>query len=174
MRRAAIVSPVRTPVGAFGGALRDVPVETLGSVVTKAVLERTGLDPAWIEDVTFAQSYANSETPCVGRWIALEARLPIEVPGLQTDRRCGGGLQAIATAAMMVQTGACDVVLAGGVESMSRSAKRTIPMTGPSNTNVDAPWEKHALGNVAVAQQPSRHRRISRPDRRWRGGVTFF
>ena len=120
MRRAAIVSPVRTPVGAFGGALRDVPVETLGSVVTKAVLERTGLDPARIEDVTFAQSYANSETPCVGRWIALEAGLPIEVPGLQTDRRCGGGLQAIATAAMMVQTGACDVVLAGGVESMSR------------------------------------------------------
>ena len=62
MRRAAIVSPVRTPVGAFGGAMRDVPVETLGSVVTKAVLERTGLDPARIEDVTFAQSYANSET----------------------------------------------------------------------------------------------------------------
>ena len=88
--------------------------------MTKAVLERTGLDPAWIEDVTFAQSYANSETPCVGRWIALEAGLPIEVPGLQIDRRCGGGLQAIATAAMMVQTGACDVVIAEGVESMSR------------------------------------------------------
>ena len=79
-----------------------------------------GLDPAWIEDVTFAQSYANSETPCVGRWIALEAGLPIAVPGLQIDRRCGGGLQALATAAMMVQTGACDVVIAEGVESMSR------------------------------------------------------
>lgn len=128
MRRAAIVSPVRTPVGAFGGALRDVPVEILGSVVTKAVLERTGLDPASIEDVTFAQSYANSETPCVGRWIALQAGLPIEVPGLQTDRRCGGGLQAIATAAMMVQTGACDVVLAGGVESMSRIEYYTTDM----------------------------------------------
>lgn len=120
MRRAAIVSPIRTPVGAFGGALRDVPVETLGSVVTRAVLDRTGLDPALIEDVVFAQSYANSETPCVGRWIALSAGLPIEVPGLQTDRRCGGGLQSLVTAAMMVQTGACDVVLAGGVESMSR------------------------------------------------------
>jgi len=120
MQRAAIVSPLRTPVGAFGGALRDVPVETLGSVVTRAVIEEAGLDPARIEDVVFAQSYANSETPCVGRWIALEAGLPIDVPGLQTDRRCGGGLQAIVTAAMMVQTGACDVVLAGGVESMSR------------------------------------------------------
>jgi acetyl-CoA C-acetyltransferase len=120
MRRAAIVCPLRTPVGAFGGALRDVPVETLGSIVTRAVLEQTGLDPAHVDDVVFAQSYANSETPCVGRWIALEAGLPIDVPGLQIDRRCGGGLQAIVTAAMMVQTAACDIVLAGGVESMSR------------------------------------------------------
>jgi acetyl-CoA C-acetyltransferase len=120
MRRAAIVSPLRTPVGAFGGALKTVPVETLGSIVATAVIDRSGIDPALIEDVVFAQSYANSETPCVGRWIALSAGLPIEVPGLQLDRRCGGGLQALVTAAMMVQTGACDVVLAGGVESMSR------------------------------------------------------
>src|SRR5580698_6382007 len=105
MQRAAIVSPLRTPVGTFGGALRDMPVETLGSIVTQAVLRESGLDPARIDDVVFAQSYANSETPCVGRWIALEAGLPIEVPGLQIDRRCGGGLQAIITAAMMVQTG---------------------------------------------------------------------
>lgn len=119
MRRAAIVSPVRTPVGAFGGALRPISVEKLGSVVVTEVLKRTGLDPALIEDVVFAQSYANSETPCVGRWIALEAGLPVHVPGMQLDRRCGGGLQAITTAAMMVQSGACDVVLAGGVESMS-------------------------------------------------------
>jgi acetyl-CoA C-acetyltransferase len=119
MRRVAFVSPLRTPVGTFGGSLRPMPVEDLGAAVTKAVLERTGIDPALIEDVIFAQSYANSETPCVGRWIALHAGLPIEVPGMQLDRRCGGGLQAIVTAAMMVQTGACDVVLAGGVESMS-------------------------------------------------------
>jgi acetyl-CoA C-acetyltransferase len=119
MRRAAIVSPVRTPVGSFGGSLRSIPVERLGSVVVNAVLERTGIDPDRIEDVVFAQSYANSETPCVGRWIALAAGLPLRVPGMQLDRRCGGGLQAIITAAMMVQTGACDVVIAGGVESMS-------------------------------------------------------
>ena len=119
MRRVAFVSPVRTPVGSFGGSLQPVPVEELGAVVVKAVLARSGLDPARIEDVVFAQSYANSETPCVGRWIALHAGLPIEVPGMQLDRRCGGGLQALITAAMMVQTGACDVVLAGGVESMS-------------------------------------------------------
>ncbi len=119
MRRAAIISPLRTAVGRFGGALKDVPVERLGASVVNAVLERTKLDPALIDDVVFAQSYANSETPCIGRWIALEAGLPITVPGMQLDRRCGGGLQAIASAAMMVQTGAADVVVAGGVESMS-------------------------------------------------------
>jgi len=128
MRRAAIVNPVRTPVGAFGGALRAVPVETLGGIVAKETLKRSGLDPKLVEDVVFAQSYSNSETPCVGRWIALDAGFPIEVPGVQTDRRCGGGLQALVTAAMMVQTSACDVVLAGGVESISNVEYYTTDM----------------------------------------------
>lgn len=119
MRRAAIVSPVRTAVGTFGGSLRTVCVEDLGAAVVNALLSRTGLDAARIDDVVFAQSYSNGETPCVGRWIALQAGLPIDVPGMQLDRRCGGGLQAVVTAAMMVQTGAADVVIAGGVESMS-------------------------------------------------------
>ena len=119
MRRAAIVSPVRTPVGKFLGALADVSVETLAATVVKEVVARTGVDPALIEDVVFAQGYANGEAPCVGRLAALAAGLPLEVPGLQLDRRCGGGLSAIATAAMMVETGAADVVIAGGVESMS-------------------------------------------------------
>ena len=92
LRRAAIVAPLRTPVGAFGGALKSVSVEALGAVVAKAVLAQTGLDPKLIDDVVFAQSYANGETPCVGRWVALQAGLPIEVPGMQLDRRCGGGL----------------------------------------------------------------------------------
>ncbi|MGV9674086.1 acetyl-CoA C-acetyltransferase [Nocardia sp. NPDC003482] len=120
VRRVAIVQPLRTPVGTFGGALRDVPVEDLAATVVREVVERSGVDPERIEDVVFAQSYANSEVPCVGRWVALHAGLPIEVPGMQLDRRCGGGLQALVTGAMMVQTGAADVVLAGGVESMSR------------------------------------------------------
>ncbi|MBW3098172.1 acetyl-CoA C-acetyltransferase [Pseudohoeflea coraliihabitans] len=128
MRRAAIISPLRTPVGRFGGALKGVPVEHLGATVLRALIERTGIDPALIEDVVFAQSYANSETPCVGRWVALEAGLPVEVPGMQLDRRCGGGLQSIATAAMMVETGACDVVVAGGVESMSNIEHYTTGM----------------------------------------------
>jgi acetyl-CoA C-acetyltransferase len=120
VRRAAIVSPLRTPVGTFGGALRDVPVEDLAATVVRAVVARSGIDPERLDDVVFAQSYANSEVPCVGRWVALHAGLPLQVPGMQLDRRCGGGLQALVMAAMMVQTGAADVVLAGGVESMSR------------------------------------------------------
>jgi acetyl-CoA C-acetyltransferase len=130
MRRAALVSPARTPVGKFLGALKDVTVEKLAAHVVTAVIERAHIDPALIEDVVFAQSYANGETPCVGRWAALEAGLPVEVPGVQTDRRCGGGLQAIATAAMMVETGAADVVIAGGVESMSNVEYYTTAMRG--------------------------------------------
>jgi acetyl-CoA C-acetyltransferase len=127
-RRAAIVAPVRTPVGTFGGSLRDAPVEELAAVVIKAVVARSGIDPERIDDVAFAQSYVNGETPCVGRWAALQAGLPVEVPGFQLDRRCGGGLQAIVTAAMMVQTGAADVVVAGGVESMSNAEHYTTSM----------------------------------------------
>ncbi len=127
-RRAAIVAPVRTPVGTFGGSLRDAPVEELAAVVIKEVVARSGIDPQRIDDVAFAQSYVNGETPCVGRWAALQAGLPVEVPGFQLDRRCGGGLQAIVTAAMMVQTSAADAVVAGGVESMSNAEHYTTSM----------------------------------------------
>jgi acetyl-CoA C-acetyltransferase len=130
IRRAAIVAPVRTPVAKFLGALSSVPVETLASVVVKEVMARTGIDPMLVDDVVFAQSYANGETPCVGRWAALAAGLPIEVPGMQLDRRCGGGLTAVTTAAMMIQSGAADVVIAGGVESMSNVEYYSTDMRG--------------------------------------------
>ncbi|QJQ31549.1 acetyl-CoA C-acetyltransferase [Sphingomonas lacunae] len=119
MRRAAIVSPLRTPVGKFLGALSGVAAPELGATVVRALLERTGLDPERIDDVVFAQSYANGEAPCMGRWVGMQAGLPVSVPGYSLDRRCGSGLQAIVDAAMMVQTGVADVVIAGGVESMS-------------------------------------------------------
>ncbi|MDR2188132.1 MAG: acetyl-CoA C-acetyltransferase [Azonexus sp.] len=156
VRRAAIVSPVRTGVGAFGGSLRPVAVEGLGATVVRAVLQRTGLDPARIEDVVFAQSYASSETPCVGRWIALQAGLPVEVPGMQLDRRCGGGLQAIITAAMMVQSGAADVVLAGGVESMSNIEYYTTNMR----------WGARS-GSVKLHDRLERGRERSQPEGRF-------
>jgi len=124
MRRAAIVAPVRTAVGGFGGTLRPLRAEDLAARVIEAVIARSGVDPELVEDVVMAQSYANSEAPCIGRWAALHAGLPIGVPGLQIDRRCGGGLQAVVTASMMVQTGAADVVLAAGVDSRIRSRRR--------------------------------------------------
>jgi acetyl-CoA C-acetyltransferase len=119
MRRAAIVSPIRTAVGKFGGSLAAIPAGELGAIVLKALMARTGVDPARVDDVVFAQGYGNGEAPAIGRWSALAAGFPIEVPGYQLDRRCGSGLQAVIDAAMMVQTGAADIVAAGGVESMS-------------------------------------------------------
>ncbi|WP_070153668.1 acetyl-CoA C-acetyltransferase [Sphingobium phenoxybenzoativorans] len=130
MRRAAIVGAVRTPVGKFLGTLSPLPAERLAAHIIRSTVARTGVDPERIDDVVFAQSYANSEAPCIGRWAALAADLPITVPGSQVDRRCGGGLQAIVNAAMMVQTGAADVVLAGGVESMSNIEYYTTSMRG--------------------------------------------
>jgi acetyl-CoA C-acetyltransferase len=147
---------LRTPVGTFGGALRDVPVEDLAATVVRAGGGRAGIDPERLDDVVFAQSYANSEVPCVGRWVALHAGLPIEVPGMQLDRRCGGGLQALVTAAMMVQTGAADVVLAGGVESMSRIEYYSTATR----------WGARA-GTVALYDRLDRGRERSQPEDRF-------
>lgn len=119
LRRVAIVNPVRTPIGRYLGSLAPLKAEQLATHIIKAVVDQTDIPPEAIEDVVMAQSYANSEAPCIGRWAGLAAGLPIGVPGMQLDRRCGGGLQAVSTAAMMVQSGTADVVLAGGVESMS-------------------------------------------------------
>jgi acetyl-CoA C-acetyltransferase len=119
MRRAAIVSPIRTGVGRYLGSLASITAGDLGAVIIKALVDRTGIDPERIDDVVFSQGYGNGEAPCIGRWSALAAGLPESVPGVQLDRRCGSGLQAVIDAAMRIQTGAADVVLAGGVESMS-------------------------------------------------------
>jgi acetyl-CoA C-acetyltransferase len=156
MRRAAIVTPVRTPVGTFGGSLRPVPVEELAATTVRAVVQRSGIDPARIDDVVMAQSYANSEVPCVGRWAALQAGLPVSVPGMQLDRRCGGGLQAIVTASMMVQSGAADVVIAGGVESMSNI----------EYYSTDMRWGARS-GNVRFFDRLERGRERSQPVERF-------
>src|SRR5918995_913429 len=158
MRRVAIVNPLRTAVGTFGGSLLPVRAEDLAADVVKAVVGASGIDPALIEDVAFAQSYANSEAPCIGRWAALHAGLPIEVPGFQVDRRCGGGLQAVITAAMTVQTGGADVVLAGGVESMSNIEHYT----------TTARWGSRA-GNQVLYDRLDRGRERSQPA--WRFGA---
>ncbi len=120
MRRAAIVSPIRTGVGRFGGSLAGFPAGELGAIILKALIERTKIEPERVDDVVFAHGYPNGEAPCVARWSWLAAGFPESVPGVSLDRRCGSGLQAVIDAAMRVATGAADIVVAGGVESMSQ------------------------------------------------------
>jgi acetyl-CoA C-acetyltransferase len=156
LRRAAIVSPLRTAVGKFLGSLSSVSAGELGAVVIKALVERTGMDPERIDDVVFAQGYGNAEAPAIGRWSALAAGLPISVPGYQLDRRCGSGLQAVIDAAMMVQTGASDVVIAGGCESMSNVEHYTTDI----RKGVKA-------GNLTLHDRLSRGRAMSQPVERF-------
>ncbi len=119
MRRAAIVAPIRTAVGKFQGALAPMTAGELGAVILKALVERTEDRPRRRRRRHLRPGLRLGEAPCIARWAALAADFPIETPGYQLDRRCGSGLQAVIDAAMMVQTGAADVVVAGGVESMS-------------------------------------------------------
>jgi len=120
LREAVICEPVRTPVGRMGGVLRDVPAEMLAETVIRALLERGHFDPAEIDDVVLGCGNPSGEAPAIGRVAAMNAGLSVEVPGLQLDRRCASGLQSVLYAAMTVQTGAADLVIAGGVESMSQ------------------------------------------------------
>jgi acetyl-CoA C-acetyltransferase len=128
VREAVFCSPVRTPIGGYGGSFRDVPAVDLASNLLRALLKRTALPGESIDDVILGQCYPNGEAPAIGRIAALDAGLPVEVGGLQLDRRCGSGLQAVLIAAMQVQTGASDIVIAGGVESMSQAEYYTTAM----------------------------------------------
>jgi acetyl-CoA C-acetyltransferase len=156
MKRAAIVSPIRTGVGKYLGALSDMTAGELGAVVLKALVERTKIDPSRIDDVIFAQGYASGEAPCIARYSALAAGLPIEIPGYQLDRRCGSGLQAVIDAAMMVQTGVADVVIAGGVESMSNAEYYTTDMRKGAR-----------MGSVTMHDRLARGRVMSQPIERF-------
>ncbi|SER97029.1 acetyl-CoA C-acetyltransferase [Actinokineospora terrae] len=120
MRQAVICEPLRTPVGRFGGVLAEVGVASLAAAVVAELVRRTGIDPALVEDVVLGQCHPNGDAPALGRVAALDAGLPVSVPGTQVDRRCGSGLQAVLDAAMRVQTGVNDVVIAGGAENMSQ------------------------------------------------------
>src|SRR5437588_9358089 len=120
-REAVICEPLRTPVGRFGGALRDVGAAALAATVIEEIVRRTGISPAEVDDVVVGQCYPNGEAPAIGRVAALDAGLPVEVSGLQVDRRCGSALQAVLYGCMQVQSGAAELVLAGGVESMSQT-----------------------------------------------------
>ena len=126
LREVVICEPLRTPIGRFGGVFKDVAPAALAATVIAALMERTGLDGAVIDDVILGQAYPTAEAPPIARVAALDAGLPVTVGGLQLDRRCGSGLQAILDAAMQIQTGISDVVIAGGVDSMSQAPFYTV------------------------------------------------
>lgn len=121
MNDVVICEPVRTPVGAFRGALSGLSAVELATSALKSLLERTGLGEGDVDDVVLGNCYPSGESPAIGRIAALDAGLGRSVPGLQIDRRCGSGLQAVLYAAMQVGSGAARLVIAGGAESMSQA-----------------------------------------------------
>lgn len=117
-----IIGAVRTPVGRYGGALKDVRPDDLAACAIRSLVERTGINPSDVDDVYFGDAnQAGEDNRNVARMAALLAGLPVEVGGATVNRLCGSGLQAITSAAREIQVGACDLVIAGGVESMTRA-----------------------------------------------------
>ncbi|MBF6613233.1 MAG: acetyl-CoA C-acyltransferase [Chloroflexi bacterium] len=119
---AYIIEALRTPVGRYGGALKDVRPDDLAAMIISALVERTGVDPRRIEDVILGcANQAGEDNRNVARMAALLAGLPVEVAGATVNRLCGSGLQAVNDAARAIKLGEGDVFIAGGVESMTRA-----------------------------------------------------
>ncbi|MDR5684284.1 MAG: 3-oxoadipyl-CoA thiolase [Armatimonadota bacterium] len=122
MREVVIVDAVRTPVGRYGGALRDVRPDDLAATVIRALVQRTGIDPSRIEDVVLGcANQAGEDNRNVARMAVLLSGLPVQVAGQTVNRLCGSGLQAVNTAYHAIRCGDADVMIAGGVESMTRA-----------------------------------------------------
>ncbi len=121
MENVVILSCVRTPIGAYGGSLKDIPVYKLGAIVLQELVKRVKIDPAQVEDVIMGTSYQNGECANGARMAVLEAGWPDTVPGVVVDRRCCSGLEAIFFGALKIQTGNADIVIAGGMDSMSQA-----------------------------------------------------
>ena len=119
MRETVICEPVRTPIGRYGGMFKSLTAVDLGVAALKGLLERTGIPPEAVQDVILGHCYPSAEAPAIGRVVALDSGLPVTVPGMQVDRRCGSGLQAVIQACLQVGNDDHDLVIAGGSESMS-------------------------------------------------------
>ena len=128
MSSAVICEPVRTPIGRYGGMFKSLTAVDLAVAALTGLLERTGIPRDGIDDVVLGHCYPSTEAPAIGRVVALDAGLPVSVGGMQVDRRCGSGLQAVIQACMQVSSGAHDLVIAGGAESMSNVAFHSTDM----------------------------------------------
>ena len=121
MKNVVIVSGARTPIGRYGGAVRDVPVYKFTSLVLNEVVKRARVEPSLVDDVIMGQSYQNGECANAARMALLEAGWPCEVPGVTLDRRCCSGLDAIFFGVMKIQTGNAEIIVAGGMDNMSQA-----------------------------------------------------
>ncbi|WP_395307441.1 acetyl-CoA C-acetyltransferase [Mycobacterium sp. AMU20-3851] len=134
-QEAVICEPVRTPIGRYGGMFASLTAVDLGVAALQGLLARTGVPADAIEDVILGHCYPSSEAPAIGRVVALDAGLPITVPGMQIDRRCGSGLQAVIQACLQVSSGNNELVVAGGAESMSNVAFHSTDMRWGGSRN---------------------------------------
>ena len=121
MQDAVIVSGVRTPIGRFGGAFKDVSASELGSLAIKAALEQANIRPDQVDEVVLGNALQTAEAGYAARLASLGAGIPAEVPTIAINRQCSSGLEAINMAALMVKTGEVEIAVAGGIENMSQS-----------------------------------------------------
>lgn len=128
LRSAVVCEPVRTPIGRYGGMFKALTAVELGVHALTGLMARTGIAPHAVEDVILGHCYPSMEAPAIGRVVALDSGLPVTVPGMQVDRRCGSGLQAVIQASMQVASGQNELVVAGGVESMSNAVFHSTDM----------------------------------------------
>ena len=119
MKNVVVISGIRTPVGRYMGALKEMAAYDLGALVLNEVVKRAGVDPVQVDEVILGQSYQSGEYVNIARMSLLKAGWPDSIPGITLDRRCCTGLDVICFAAMMIQSGNADIIVAGGVESMS-------------------------------------------------------
>ena len=122
MREVVIVSAARTPIGSFGGTLKDVPTRTLGAIAGKEAIKRAGIKPEQVDEVVMGCVLQGALGQNIARQISLDAGVPKEVPALTINKVCGSGLRAISLAAQMIKAGDADIVVAGGAENMSKTA----------------------------------------------------
>lgn len=121
MREVVIASAVRTAIGTFGGSLKDIPAVDLGALVIKEAVNRAGIKPELVNEVVMGNVIQAGLGQNVARQSAVKAGLPIEIPAMTINMVCGSGLRSVALAAQMIKAGDCDVVVAGGMENMSRA-----------------------------------------------------
>src|SRR5580692_12587983 len=173
LREVFVVDAVRTPIGRHRGALAEVRPDDLGALVIAEIIRRTGADPAAVDDVQFGcANQAGEDNRNVARMSALLAGVPPSVPGATVNRLCGSGLEAVIDGVRAIAVGDADLIVAGGVESMSRAplvmakAREPFPRGDVTahdstlgwrfvNPRMEAMYGTHALGETAelVAEQ---------------------